>query len=219
MKSGIVAAETIFAAFQDEDRMKEFWTNPEPEEVEEEEEEVGEVEEQEEEEEEEDWEEEEEVQFPELHKGVHLPEYQTNMDNSWAMKELHEVRNIKPSFHNPFGLYGTMIYTGIALNPVSKAIGLDKKLPTLTWSKGDHEHLKPASDGTKINYPQPDGKISFDILTQVSLAGANHEGDQPAHLALKDDKIPTEHNFAIYDGPEGRFCPAGDQPAHLALKD
>merc|ERR1711884_276672 len=119
MKSGIVAAETIFKAFQDEERMKEFWTNPEPE---------------------------EEVQFPELHKGVFLPEYQTNMDNSWAMKELHEVRNIKPSFHNPLGLYGTMIYTGIALNPVSKALGIDKLLPTPTWSKGDHEHLKPASD-------------------------------------------------------------------------
>merc|ERR1712178_520468 len=211
MKSGIVAAETIFKAFQDEERMKEFWTNPEPEEVEEEEvvDEISDDVEEADEEEEEEWEEEEEVQFPELHKGVFLPEYQTNMDNSWAMKELHEVRNIKPSFHNPLGLYGTMIYTGIALNPVSKAIGLDKLLPTLTWSKGDHEHLKPASDGTKINYPQPDGKITFDILTQVSLAGANHEGDQPAHLALKDDKIPTEHNFALYDGPEGRFCPAG----------
>merc|ERR1712178_616463 len=99
MKSGIVAAETIFKAFQDEERMKEFWTNPEPEEVEEEEvvDEISEdaEEAEEEEEEEEEWEEEEEVQFPELH---------TNMDNSWAMKELHEVRNIKPSFHNPLGL-------------------------------------------------------------------------------------------------------------------
>merc|ERR1712127_536455 len=72
-----------------------------------------------------------------------------------------------------------------------------------------HEHLVPASNGTKMTYPAPDGKITFDILTQVSLAGSNHEGDQPAHLALKNDKIPTEHNYAVYDGPEGRFCPAG----------
>ena len=106
MKSGIVAAETIMAAFADEERMKQYWTNPEPEVSEEEE--VSE----ETEEEEEEWEEEEEVAFPELHKGVDLPEFQTNMDDSWAMKELHEVRNIKPSFHNPPGLYGTMAYIG-----------------------------------------------------------------------------------------------------------
>lgn len=108
MKSGIVAAETIFAAFQDEERMKEFWTNPEVEEVENEENEETEVSEDAEEEEEEEWEEEEEVSYPELHKGVHLPEFQTQMDDSWAMKELHGIRNIKPSFHNPIGLLGTM---------------------------------------------------------------------------------------------------------------
>jgi electron-transferring-flavoprotein dehydrogenase len=197
MKSGIVAAETIFAAFQDEERMKEFWTNPEVEEVEE-----AEVSEDAEEEEEE-----EELAYPELHKGVHLPEFQTQMDDSWAMKELHGIRNIKPSFHNPIGLLGTMIYTGAVLNPLSKALGIEKW--TMKWTKGDHEHLVPASNGTKMSYPAPDGKITFDILTQVSLAGSNHEGDQPAHLALKNDKIPTEHNYAVYDGPEGRYCPAG----------
>merc|ERR1712242_527313 len=122
MKSGIIAAETIYAAFQDSERMKEFWTEPEPAEEEEVEEEAEVCED-----EDEDYEEEEaEMEFPELHKGVHLPEYQKNMDDSWAMKELHEVRNIKPSFHNPAGLYGTMLYTGAMLNPISKKLGLEK---------------------------------------------------------------------------------------------
>ena len=60
----------------------------------------------------------------------------------------------------------------------------------------------PADLAEKIDYPAPDGKVSFDILTQVSLSGTNHEGDQPAHLALKDDDIPVSHNYAIYEGPD-----------------
>lgn len=204
MKSGIVAAETIFTALQDKERMAQYFTDPVAEEPEEsEEEEAAE----ESEEDEECDEEEAEEAYAELHSGIHLPEYQTNMEESWAFKELYDVRNIKPSFHNPIGLYGTMLYTGAMLNPISKKLGIEKW--TMKWEKGDHEHLVHASEGKKIEYPSPDGKITFDILTQVSLAGANHEGDQPAHLALKDDAVPVAHNYAIYDGPEGRFCPAG----------
>lgn len=73
----------------------------------------------------------------------------------------------------------------------------------------DHECLKPAKESKPIEYPKPDGKISFDLLTSVALTGTNHEGDQPPHLTLKDDTVPVKKNLAIYDGPEGRFCPAG----------
>jgi electron-transferring-flavoprotein dehydrogenase len=74
---------------------------------------------------------------------------------------------------------------------------------------GDHTLLKPASSAKPIDYPKPDGKISFDLLTSVALTGTNHDDDQPPHLTLMDDTVPVEKNLAVYDGPEGRFCPAG----------
>nr|KAF6348397.1 electron transfer flavoprotein dehydrogenase [Myotis myotis] len=73
----------------------------------------------------------------------------------------------------------------------------------------DSDRLKPAKDCTPIEYPKPDGQISFDLLSSVALSGTNHEHDQPAHLTLKDDSIPVNRNLSIYDGPEQRFCPAG----------
>lgn len=73
----------------------------------------------------------------------------------------------------------------------------------------DHKRLKPAKESKPIDYPKPDGKITFDLLTSVALTGTNHEGDQPPHLTLKDDSVPVSNNLQIYDGPEARFCPAG----------
>lgn len=84
----------------------------------------------------------------------------------------------------------------------------------LKWKKfyftgADYTKLKPAAQCTPIEYPKPDNEVSFDLLSSVALTGTNHEGDQPPHLTLMDDTIPVEKNLAIYDGPEGRFCPAG----------
>lgn len=73
----------------------------------------------------------------------------------------------------------------------------------------DYKRLKPAAQCKPIDYPKPDGELSFDLLSSVALTGTNHEGDQPAHLTLKDDTIPVKNNLAVFDGPEGRFCPAG----------
>ncbi|KAK7922637.1 hypothetical protein WMY93_009539 [Mugilogobius chulae] len=73
----------------------------------------------------------------------------------------------------------------------------------------DAHQLKPAKECTPIDYPKPDGKISFDLLSSVALSGTNHEGDQPAHLTLRDDSVPVNRNLAVFDGPEQRFCPAG----------
>ena len=73
----------------------------------------------------------------------------------------------------------------------------------------DNTHTKPAAECKPIDYPKPDGKISFDLLSSVALTGTNHDHDQPAHLTLYDDSVPSKTNLAIYDGPEGRFCPAG----------
>jgi hypothetical protein len=74
----------------------------------------------------------------------------------------------------------------------------------------DYKRLKPASDCKPIQYPKPDGVISFDLLTSVALTGTNHEGDQPPHLTLRDDTVPVKRNLAVFDGPEARFCPAGE---------
>ncbi|KAK1904212.1 Electron transfer flavoprotein-ubiquinone oxidoreductase mitochondrial [Dissostichus eleginoides] len=136
--------------------------------------------------------------------GLHVPEYAENLKNSWVWKELYAVRNIRPSFHNYFGLYGGMVYTGVFY-----WICRGKEPWTLKHAGLDADQLKPAKECTPIEYPRPDGKISFDLLSSVALSGTNHEGDQPAHLTLKNDSVPVGRNLAIYDGPEQRFCPAG----------
>ncbi|XP_053487770.1 electron transfer flavoprotein-ubiquinone oxidoreductase, mitochondrial [Ictalurus furcatus] len=136
--------------------------------------------------------------------GLHVPEYEENLKNSWIWKELYAVRNIRPSFHNYFGLYGGMLYTGIFY-----WILRGKEPWTLKHCGTDAAQLKPAKDCTPIEYPKPDGKISFDLLSSVALSGTNHEHDQPPHLTLKNDAVPVAQNLAIYDGPEQRFCPAG----------
>lgn len=65
-----------------------------------------------------------------------------------------------------------------------------------------------------IEYPKPDNQVSFDLLASVALTGTNHDHDQPAHLTLMDDSVPVNHNLAVFDGPEQRFCPAGGCLCH-----
>jgi electron-transferring-flavoprotein dehydrogenase len=69
--------------------------------------------------------------------------------------------------------------------------------------------LKKSKDCKRIIYPKADNKITFDLLSSVSLTNTNHDYDQPSHLTLKDETIPTSINLSIYDGPEQRYCPAG----------
>ena len=136
--------------------------------------------------------------------GVEPVEYEKNIKNSWVWKELNQIRNVRPSFHNPFGIWGTMAYT--ALFPLLMG---GREPWTLSHGGPDHAKLKPANQCEKIEYPKPDGLFTFDLLSSVSLTNTNHEGDQPAHLTLKNDKVPEERNLTIFDGPEQRFCPAG----------
>lgn len=136
--------------------------------------------------------------------GLHVPEYAESLKKSWVWKELHAVRNIRPSFHNYFGLYGGMLYTGVFYWMLR-----GKEPWTLKHCGLDSDQLKLAKDCVAIEYPKPDGKLSFDLLSSVALSGTNHEGDQPPHLTLKDDSVPVNRNLALYDGPEQRFCPAG----------
>ncbi|WFD36898.1 electron-transferring-flavoprotein dehydrogenase [Malassezia cuniculi] len=136
---------------------------------------------------------------------IDLKEYKEKMDESWVMKELYEVRNVRPSFHNPLGLIGGVIWSGL------DTLLFKGRLPfTLRNKKEDHECTKPASEFKPIEYPKPDGKLSFDILTSVSRTGTNHAEDQPVHLVVKEGnyKEHVERNVGTFDGPLGRVCPA-----------
>jgi electron-transferring-flavoprotein dehydrogenase len=131
-----------------------------------------------------------------------LSEYDEAFKTSWAGLELHSARNVRPSFK--WGLLAGSIYTGI-----DQILFRGKAPWTLKHHGADHTRLKKAKDCRPINYPKPDGEITFDRLTNVSFSATNHEENQPNHLTLKDKSVPVSINLKDYDGPEVRFCPAG----------
>ncbi|EMD60986.1 hypothetical protein COCSADRAFT_39690 [Bipolaris sorokiniana ND90Pr] len=135
---------------------------------------------------------------------IFLYDYEDKMRKSPIWSELKTVRNMRPSFHTPLGVYGGIMYSGL------EAYVLRGKAPwTLKHGKPDHAATKPADEYQKIEYPKPDGKISFDILTSVSRSGTNHEEDQPCHLQVKDLDEHAKREWPKYKGVENRFCPAG----------
>lgn len=127
--------------------------------------------------------------------------YAENIQQSWIYKELYLVRNVRPAFHQG-------LWIGLCYSAFDQYI-LRGKAPWTFHYKADHLCLKPAKQCKRIDYPKPDGKITFDRLTQVYLSGTHHREDQPCHLRLKDVTIPIKVNLAAYDGPEQRYCPAG----------
>ena len=136
--------------------------------------------------------------------SVFLYDYEDSLRKSSIWKELKEVRNMRPSFHTPLGLYGGIVYSGL------EALILKGRVPwTLNHPVSDAAATKPADQFKKIEYPKPDGKITFDILTSVSRTGTNHEEDQPVHLQVKNWDKHTEETWPKFQGIENRFCPAG----------
>jgi electron-transferring-flavoprotein dehydrogenase len=134
-----------------------------------------------------------------------LTTYPGKIRNSWLWKDLYAVRNIKPAL-SAWGNIGGTLYGGMDMWLHSLGITLPW---TLKHKKADHECLISAKDAPAINYPSPDGKISFDRLSSVYLANIQHDENQPVHLTLGNNEIPISHNLAIYDAPEQRYCPAG----------
>jgi electron-transferring-flavoprotein dehydrogenase len=127
--------------------------------------------------------------------------YPEALKKSWVWPELSQVRNIRPSFR--WGLWGGIAYSAL------ETYLLHGKAPWTLGHHEDHKALKKASECPKIEYPKPDGVVSFDKLSSVFISNTNHEEDQPIHLTLKDPTVPVNVNLALYDGPEARFCPAG----------
>ena len=131
-----------------------------------------------------------------------LSSYPEKFRNSWVYDELYAARNFRPAFAK-FGLILGTLYNGIEQF-------LGGKVPwTFHIEEPDHAKLKKASECKPIDYPKPDGEISFDRLSSVFISNTNHEEDQPVHLTLKDDSVPVATNLALYDAPEQRYCPAG----------
>ncbi len=156
MKSGMVAAETVFAAISAEGRT-----------------------------------------------GEELSEFTEAFMASWAGSELLLQRNFGPAQHRFGNIFGSA-YAFIDINL------FNGKLPwTFSDDAPDHEQLKPAAQSKHIEYPKPDGVISFDRLSSVFLSNTNHEEDQPCHLRLRDPEVPIRHNLPLYDEPAQRYCPAG----------
>ncbi len=130
-----------------------------------------------------------------------VTEYPETLQQSWLWQELYQVRNIKPAFS--WGLWAAIAYSAL------DTYVLRGKAPWTFHHKPDHAKLKKASECPKIEYPKPDGKVSFDRLSSVFISNTNHEEDQPCHLTLKDPTVPIQVNLALYDAPEQRYCPAG----------
>ncbi|MBB1489136.1 electron transfer flavoprotein-ubiquinone oxidoreductase [Oceanospirillum sediminis] len=133
--------------------------------------------------------------------GQDLTAFTTAWEQSWAFKELYDSRNFGPAMHK----FGPML--GGAFNFIDQNIF---SIPvTLHDTEEDYSQLKPASNYQPIDYPKPDGQISFDKLSSVFLSNTNHEEDQPCHLKLTDDSIPLQVNLPKWAEPAQRFCPAG----------
>jgi electron-transferring-flavoprotein dehydrogenase len=134
--------------------------------------------------------------------GDELDAYPRAFEQSWLFDELYRARNFKQWMSK--GLYAGSLMVGIE----QKVLG--GKVPwTLHHAHADHETLKPASECTPIDYPKPDGKLTFDRLSSVFVSNTSHEENQPVHLTLKDPAVPVEINLPEYAGPEQRYCPAG----------
>ena len=128
--------------------------------------------------------------------------YETKFKKSWAFKELYAARNVKPSFR--WSLILAIMFTGL------DQILFRGRLPfTLKHKHADHETLKSVSQMPKIDYPKPDGKISFDKTSSVYLTGTNHAENQPVHLQLKDSNLPINYTLQEFDEPAQRYCPVG----------
>jgi electron-transferring-flavoprotein dehydrogenase len=133
--------------------------------------------------------------------GGAAADYRSAMSASWVWDELRRVRNIRPSFR--WGLWGGLAYSAL------DTYVFRGNAPWTMHHHPDNLQLDKAADSTPIAYPKPDGKITFDRLSSVFISNTNHEENQPAHLQLKDPSLAIAVNYALYDSPEQRYCPAG----------
>ncbi|MEO1245100.1 MAG: electron transfer flavoprotein-ubiquinone oxidoreductase [Pseudomonadota bacterium] len=132
-----------------------------------------------------------------------LQAYGRAVGDSWVHEELYRARNFTPALHK----LGTFL--GAAFTFVDQNVFRGRLPFTWHYTTPDHESLGKAADHSVIEYPKPDGVISFDRLSSVFLSSTNHEEDQPSHLVLKDASVPIDYNLPNFAEPAQRYCPAG----------
>lgn len=142
-----------------------------------------------------------EAAFGSLREGTSLKSYWETLRSSWIWDELHQARNYRPAFE-----YG--VIPGMAISALERYILKGRSPFTLKHGKPDHESTNAARLHSPIEYRKPDGVFSFDVPTSLHRSNTNHDHNQPAHLRLKDPKIPETLNLPEYAGPESRYCPA-----------
>ncbi len=131
-----------------------------------------------------------------------LAAYPAAFRKSWLFDELHRARNFKPWMSKG-------LYTGTLMVGIDQIVFGGKAPWTLRHGHADHETLRKKTEVLPIQYPKPDGVLTFDRLSSVFISNTNHSEDQPCHLVLKDPSVPVKVNLALYDAPEQRYCPAG----------
>jgi electron-transferring-flavoprotein dehydrogenase len=132
-----------------------------------------------------------------------LADFEDRVRASWVHEELVRARNFGPAQHR----FGTLAGAAFAWFDQNVARG---RLPfTLRNPVPDHATLRRAAEAPRIEYPKPDGVVSFDRLSSVFLSSTNHEEDQPSHLRLADPQVPVRDNLPLYAEPAQRYCPAG----------
>jgi len=132
-----------------------------------------------------------------------LTAYPEKLRASWVWEELSAVRNIRPSFAK-WGMWGGLIYSGI------DTYVLRGKAPwTMHHPHRDNDTLLDAAKAPRIEYPRPDGVLTFDRLSSVFISNTNHEENQPPHLHLRDPDLAIRVNWERFRSPEARYCPAG----------
>ncbi|MBY0137585.1 electron transfer flavoprotein-ubiquinone oxidoreductase [Paracoccus yeei] len=138
--------------------------------------------------------------------GDELTDYEAEVRSGAIAKDLKPVRNVKPLWSR-LGLSASLALGGFDM----WVAGLTGWNPMGTWKHGktDAQATGKAADFKPIDYPKPDGKLSFDRLTNVAFSFTNHEESQPCHLKLKDPSIPIAVNLPLYAEPAQRYCPAG----------
>lgn len=143
-----------------------------------------------------------------------MSHYETALKNSWVWSDLHEVRNLRESFHTPLGIWGGILYSGV------DSLLLKGRTPWTFHNRKkltDAQHTQPAYRFRPINYPPPQPPLSTDLLTSLTLTGTNHAEDQPVHLRVRKNgvedvalrKLHVQRNVSEYAGLLQRACPAG----------
>ena len=135
-----------------------------------------------------------------------LTGYEADLRSGPIAKDLRKVRNVKPMWSR-WGMYPSLVFGGLDMW-TNNLFGLSF-FGTLKHGKTDAAATGLAADYPRIDYPRPDGVLSFDRLTNVSFSATNHEESQPCHLHLKDASVPISVNLPKYDEPAQRYCPAG----------